>query len=112
MKKVEAIFRRNKLDEVKDQLARRAIVGMTVTEVRGYGRQKGHADSYRGSEYTIDFLPKVKIEVVIPDNFLATVVDVIQQTARTGLVGDGKIFIHDLSTVVRIRTGDTDENAI
>lgn len=112
MKKVEAIIRHHKLDDVKDQLARRAIVGMTVTEVRGFGRQKGHAESYRGSEYTINFLPKVKIEVVIPDNFLPTVVNVITQSARTGLVGDGKIFIHDLASVVRIRTGDTDKSAI
>jgi nitrogen regulatory protein P-II 1 len=112
VKKVEAIIRHNKLDEVKDALSRRAIVGMTVTEVRGFGRQKGHTDTYRGSEYTIDFLPKVMIELVIPDNYLPTVLDVIQQVARTGYVGDGKIFISDLTSVVRIRTGESDVNAI
>ena len=112
MKKVEAIIRHNKLDEVKDALARRAIVGMTVTEVRGFGRQKGHTDTYRGSEYRVDFLPKLKIEIVIPDNFLPTVIEVIQQVARTGYVGDGKIFVSDLASVVRIRTGETDQNAI
>ncbi len=112
MKKVEAIIRHNKLDEVKDALSRRAIIGMTVTEVRGFGRQKGHTDTYRGSEYTIDFLPKVKVELVIPDNYLPTVLEVIQQVARTGYVGDGKIFISDLTSVVRIRTGETDVKAI
>jgi nitrogen regulatory protein P-II 1 len=112
MKKVEAIIRHFKLDEVKEALARRAIVGMTVTEVRGFGRQKGHSESYRGTEYSIDFLPKVKVEVVVPDNFLPTVLEVIQESARTGRVGDGKIFIHDLTNVVRIRTGETDDKAI
>jgi nitrogen regulatory protein P-II 1 len=112
MKKVEAIIRHFKLEEVKDQLAARAITGMTVTEVHGFGRQKGHSDTYRGAEYSIEFLPKVKVEVVVPDNFLPTVLEVIQQSARTGKVGDGKIFIHDLTSVIRIRTGETDEKAI
>ena len=112
MKKVEAIIRHFKLEEVKNKLAARAIAGMTVTEVRGFGRQKGHSESYRGSEYTVDFLPKVKIEVVIPDNFLPTVLEVIQAAARTGQVGDGKIFVHNLASVIRIRTGETEERAI
>jgi nitrogen regulatory protein P-II 1 len=112
VKKVEAIIRYQKLDEVKEKLTRRAVAGMTVTEVRGFGRQKGHTESYRGAEYTIDFLPKIKVEIVVPDNFLPTVIEVISEAARTGQVGDGKIFISDLSSVIRIRTGETDSSAI
>jgi nitrogen regulatory protein PII len=85
---------------------------MTATEVRGFGRQKGHAESFRGSEYTIDFLPKMKVEIVVPDNFVPTVLEIIMKAARTGLIGDGKIFISDLTSVVRIRTGETDQSAV
>lgn len=114
MKKVEAIIPGAKLDEVKDALARRVIAGMTVTEVRGNGQPKGIPGSYRGSEieYTVGLLPNVKVEVVIPDNFLPTVLEIIQEVARTGQSGDGKIFIQDLSSVIRIRTGETDKNAV
>lgn len=114
MKKVEAIIRQSKLDEVKEQLARRVIAGMTVTEVRGYGRTQGRSGSYRGTdfEYTLEFLPKVKVEVVVPDNYLPSVLDIIQQVTRTGKFGDGKIFISDLCSVIRIRTGEKDQNAI
>ncbi len=112
VKKVEAIIRRQKLGEVKDALAARVLSAMTVTEVRGFGRQKGHADTYRGAEYKVDFLPKVKVEIVVPDNYLATVLEVIIGAARTGKVGDGKIFVSDLSSVVRVRTGEVDEQAI
>jgi nitrogen regulatory protein P-II 1 len=112
MKKVEAIIRHFKLDEVKERLAARVISGMTVTDVRGFGRQKGHQETYRGAEYSVDFVPKVKIEIVVPDNFVPTVVEIITSVARTGRVGDGKIFIHDLVSVVRIRTGETNEQSI
>ncbi len=112
MKKIEAIIRRHKLDEVKDALTARVISAMTVTEVRGFGRQKGHSETFRGNEYQVDFLPKVKVEIVVADNYLPTVLEVITSAARTGKVGDGKIFVTDLSSVVRIRTGEMDENAI
>jgi nitrogen regulatory protein P-II 1 len=114
VKKVEAIIRQSKLDEVKEELARRVIAGMTVTEVRGLGRPAERAGSYRGTdfEYALDFLPNVKVEVVVPDNYLASVLDIIQHVARTGNAGDGKIFISDLSSVIRIRTGETNENAV
>jgi nitrogen regulatory protein P-II 1 len=112
MKKVEAIIRHHKLDEVKSALASRVIGAMTVTEVRGFGRQKGHSETYRGAEYKVDFVPKVKVEVVVADNYLPTVLEVITSAARTGKVGDGKIFVSELSSVVRIRTGETGESAI
>ena len=112
MKKVEAIIRHHKLNEVKDALASRVLSAMTVTEVRGFGRQKGHSDTYRGNEYKVDFVPKVKVEVVVADNYLPTVLEVIMQAARTGKVGDGKIFVTELSSVVRIRTGEVDESAV
>jgi nitrogen regulatory protein P-II 1 len=112
MKKVEAIIRHFKLDDVKQALTERGIAGMTVTEVRGFGRQKGHTELYRGTEYEVDFVPKVKIEVVVPDAKLRTVLDTIMQAAQTGQVGDGKMFVTDLSDVVRIRTGESGEGAV
>ncbi len=112
MKKIEAIIRHFKLEEVKDALNAAGVRGMTVTEVRGFGRQKGHTETYRGAEYSVDFLPKVKIEVAVADAVAQQVIDVIRTTARTGQVGDGKIFITDLAEVVRIRTGETSEGAI
>jgi nitrogen regulatory protein P-II 1 len=111
VKKVEAIVRHFKLDDVKNALTERGIVGMTVTEVRGFGRQKGHTEMYRGTEYEVDFVPKVKVEVVIPDDKLQTVLDTIVRSAQTGQVGDGKIFVSNLVDVVRIRTGESGEDA-
>lgn len=112
MKKIEAIVRHFKLEEVKDALIAAGVRGMTVTEVRGFGRQKGHTETYRGAEYSVDFLPKVKIEVVVSDAEARGAIDVICNTARTGQVGDGKIFVTDLADVVRIRTGETSGDAI
>jgi nitrogen regulatory protein P-II 1 len=112
MKKIEAVIRHFKLEEVKDALTSAGIQGMTVSEVRGFGRQKGHKEHYRGAEYTVDFLPKVKIEVVVPDNQLKAVVDQIINAARTGQIGDGKLFVTDLSDVLRIRTGEAGEAAL
>jgi nitrogen regulatory protein P-II 1 len=112
VKKIEAIIKPFKLDEVKKALTQLGIQGLTVIEVRGFGRQKGHTEHYRGSEYTVDFLPKVKIELVVADTALNDVIAVIRRTARTGEIGDGKIFVTDLSEVVRIRTGETGEAAI
>jgi nitrogen regulatory protein P-II 1 len=106
MKKVEAIIRHFKLDEVKDALTRAGVQGMTVTEVRGFGRQKGHKEQYRGAEYVIDFVPKIKLEVVVQDELLEDVIRALVESARTGQVGDGKIFVTDLQEVVRIRTGE------
>ena len=112
MKKIEAIIRHFKLEEVKNALNERGIKGMTVTEVRGFGRQKGHTETYRGAEYAVDFIPKVKIEVVVSSTDAQPVVDAIVNTARTGQVGDGKIFVTDLSDVIRIRTGERAESAV
>jgi nitrogen regulatory protein P-II 1 len=112
MKKVEAIIRHFKLEDVKSALAEAQVQGMTVTEVRGFGRQKGHTEMYRGTEYTVDFVPKIKIEVVVRDEDLQHVVDAIVRTARTGQVGDGKIFVSDLAQTVRIRTGELNQDAI
>ncbi|HEX3871988.1 MAG TPA: P-II family nitrogen regulator [Pirellulales bacterium] len=112
MKKVEAIIRHFKLENVKNALNERGVKGMTVTEVRGFGRQKGHTETYRGAEYSVDFIPKVKLEVVASNDDVRAVVDTILNAARTGQVGDGKIFISDLADVVRIRTGETAEAAI
>ena len=112
MKKIEAILRHFKLEEVKDALNEIGIKGMTVTEVRGFGRQRGHTETYRGAEYSVDFLPKVKLEVVVSDGEAQTVIDKIMTVARTGQVGDGKIFVSDLAEVVRIRTGETAADAI
>jgi nitrogen regulatory protein PII len=112
MKKIEAIIKPFKLDEVKDALNEIGIQGMTVTEVRGFGRQKGHVELYRGAEYDISFIPKVKIETVVSDAMVEKVVTIIQERAKTGKIGDGKIFISALEQVVRIRTGDTGDSAI
>ncbi len=112
MKKVEAIIKPFKLDEVKDALVEIGIGGMTVTEVRGFGQQKGHTEIYRGTEYVIDFLPKVKIEVVVRDEDVEKVIEAIMKTAQTGRVGDGKIFIIPVEDVVRIRTGERGNQAI
>jgi nitrogen regulatory protein P-II 1 len=112
MKKVEAVVKPFKLDDVKEKLAELGIKGMTVTEVRGFGRQKGHTEIYRGAEYVVDFLPKIKIEVVVPDNQVAEVVDAIRKAAHTGKIGDGKIFVFSIEEVVRIRTGEMGEQAL
>lgn len=107
MKKIEAIIRHFKVEDVKDALTAAGAQGMTVSEVRGFGRQKGHKEQYRGAEYTVDFVPKVKVEVVVQDEDVQAAVDAILRTARTGQVGDGKIFISKLDEAVRIRTGET-----
>jgi len=112
MKKIEAIVRHFKLEDVKNALTEHGIQGMTVTEVRGFGRQKGHTEMYRGTEYTVDFVPKIKIEIVVADSNVRSILDTIIRAAQTGQVGDGKIFISDLSDAVRIRTGETGETAI
>lgn len=112
MKKIEAIIKPFKLDDVREALAEVGITGMTVTEVKGFGRQKGHTELYRGAEYMVDFLPKVKIEIVVSDEIVETCVDTIMATAQTGKIGDGKIFVFDVSRVIRIRTGEQDEEAI
>ena len=112
MKLVTAIIKPFKLDDVKEALTASGIIGMTVSEVRGFGRQKGHTESYRGAEYTVDFLPKIKIEVVVPDNLVDKVAGVLAGAAKTGNIGDGKIFIQPVDTAVRIRTGERDESAL
>jgi nitrogen regulatory protein PII len=112
MKKIEAIIKPFKLDDVKDALEQVGVHGMTVTEVKGYGRQKGHTELYRGAEYVVDFLPKIKIEVVVASDSADVVIEAIRRVAATGKVGDGKIFVVPVEHVVRIRTGETDENAI
>ena len=112
MKKVEAVVRHFKLEDVKNALTERGIHGMTVTEVRGFGRQKGHTEIYRGTEYAVDFVPKVKIEVVCSDSNLQSVFDMIVKTAQTGQIGDGKIFVSDLDNAIRIRTGEQGEDAL
>ncbi len=112
MKKIEAIVRHFKLEDVKNALTEQGIHGMTVSEVRGFGRQKGHTEIYRGSEYAVDFVPKVKIEVACSDADVQTVIDTILQNAQTGQIGDGKVFVFDLHTAIRIRTGETGEEAL
>src|SRR5215218_4480030 len=112
MKKIEAIVRHFKLEDVKNALIERGITGMTVTEVRGFGRQKGHTEMYRGTEYRVDFVPKVKIEVVVDNSKVQAAVSAIVKAAQTGQVGDGKIFVSDLTDSVRIRTGETGGDAI
>ena len=112
MKKIEAIIKPFKLDEVKEALHEVGIKGITVTEAKGFGRQKGHTELYRGAEYVVDFLPKVKVEVVIADALLEKAMDAIIKAAHTGKIGDGKIFVYDVSHVVRIRTGETGEDAV
>ena len=112
MKKVEAVIRHYKLEEVKNALTQAGIQGMTVSEVRGFGRQRGHKETYRGAEYTVDFLPKVKLEVVVPDAQAEQVVEAIAAAAATGRIGDGKIFVSTIESALRIRTGEKDEAAI
>ena len=112
MKKIEALIRHFKLDDVKDALTQCGVHGMTVTEVRGFGRQKGHTEMYRGTEYTVDFVPKIKIEVVVTDADLPGVIEAITRAAKTGQVGDGKIFVTNLENVIRIRTGEAGDHAI
>jgi nitrogen regulatory protein P-II 1 len=112
MKKIEAIIRHFKLEEVKDALTEVGVHGMTVSEVRGFGRQKGHKEQYRGAEYTVDFLPKAKMEIVVSDEQSQSVIDTILRTARTGQIGDGKIFISNIAEMVRIRTGETGDEAL
>ncbi len=112
MKKIEAVIKPFKLDEVREALSEIGISGLTVTEVKGFGRQKGHTELYRGAEYVVDFLPKVKIEVVIPANLEEKAIEAIVRAARTGKIGDGKIFVTEVGHVVRIRTGELNEDAI
>ncbi len=112
MKKIEAVIKPFKLDEVRESLSEIGVSGLTVTEVKGFGRQKGHTELYRGAEYVVDFLPKVKVEVVVPDNLVDKAIDAIVKAARTGKIGDGKIFVCDVPQVVRIRTGETGEEAV
>lgn len=112
MKKIEAVIKPFKLDDVKEALTQAGIVGMTISEVRGFGRQKGHTELYRGGEYTVDFLPKIKIEVLVPEEMATKVTEVIQATARTGNIGDGKIFILPVEDAMRIRTGERGNSAL
>ena len=112
MKKIEAVIKPFKLDEVKEALQELGVQGMTVLEAKGYGRQKGHTELYRGAEYVVDFLPKIKVEVVVPDDQLNAALEVIQTAARTGRIGDGKIFVSEIIDVVRIRTGESGAAAI
>jgi nitrogen regulatory protein P-II 1 len=112
MKKVEAVIKPFKLDEVREALSEVGVSGLTVTEVKGFGRQKGHTELYRGAEYVVDFLPKVKVEIVVADGIVERVLEAIVKAARTGKIGDGKIFVTNVEQVVRIRTGETDEAAV
>jgi nitrogen regulatory protein P-II 1 len=112
MKKVEAIIRHFKLEDVKKALTDHGVAGMTISEVHGYGRQKGHTEMYRGTEYEVDFVPKIKVEMIIPDDKLSTVLDAIIRSAQTGQVGDGKIFVSEMMETVRIRTGESGDIAI
>ena len=112
MKKIEAVIKPFKLDEVREALSEVGVTGLTVTEVKGFGRQKGHTELYRGAEYVVDFLPKVKVEVVAADKDVQNILDAIIKAARTGKIGDGKIFVNTVEQVVRIRTGETNEAAV
>jgi nitrogen regulatory protein P-II 1 len=112
MKKIEAIIRPFKLEEVKEALVEEGVRGLTISEVRGYGRQKGHTETYRGSEYRIEFVPKIKIEVIVGDSQVEKIVDAILKAGKTGQVGDGKIFIYNVEDVVRIRTGESGKDAL
>jgi len=112
MKKIEAIIKPFKLEDVKEALKDVGVQGLTVTEVKGFGRQKGHTELYRGAEYVIDFLPKIKLEIVVPEDQVIKVVEAITESAKTGKIGDGKIFIHPMDEVIRIRTGERGEDAI
>ena len=112
MKKIEAIIKPFKLEDVKDALGTLELTGMTVSEVKGYGRQQGHSELYRGAEYVVDFLPKIKIELVVKDEVVDEVIKVISESAKTGKIGDGKIFVSNIEKSVRIRTGETDDEAL
>jgi nitrogen regulatory protein P-II 1 len=112
MKKVEAVVRHFKLEDVKNALSELGVAGMTITEVRGFGRQKGHTETYRGTEYAVDFVPKVKIEIAVADDRAQAVIDTIIRTAQTGQIGDGKIFVSNLADTIRIRTGETGAEAL
>ena len=112
MKRVEAVIKPFKLEDVKDALAEIGITGMTVSEVKGYGRQKGHSELYRGAEYVVDFLPKIKMEMVVSEDMVEQTVNTIVEAARTGKIGDGKIFVSDIEKIIRIRTGEEDSEAI
>jgi nitrogen regulatory protein P-II 1 len=112
MKKIEAIIKPFKLDDVKEKLTKLGVQGMTVSEVKGFGRQKGHTEIYRGAEYVIDFVPKIKIEIVIEDDMVSKVVETIEKSARTGKIGDGKIFVLPVEEAIRIRTGERKEDAL
>jgi nitrogen regulatory protein P-II 1 len=112
MKKIEAVIRHFKLEDVKNALSEHGIAGMTITEVRGFGRQKGHTETYRGTEYAVDFVPKVKVEIAASDDQAQSVIDTIIKTAQTGQIGDGKIFVSDLTDTIRIRTGETGGEAL
>ncbi|GGD57033.1 nitrogen regulatory protein P-II [Aurantiacibacter arachoides] len=112
LKKIEAIIKPFKLDEVKDALHEVGVSGITVTEAKGFGRQKGHTELYRGAEYVVDFLPKVKLEIVVPDTLAQATVEAIASAAQTGRIGDGKIFVSDIQTAIRIRTGEQDDAAL
>ena len=112
MKKIEAVIKPFKLDEVKTALSQIDLNGITVTEVKGYGRQKGHTELYRGAEYNVDFLPKVKLEIILPDEKLESAIEAIQKSANTEKIGDGKIFIYNIEKAIRIRTGEEDEQAL
>jgi len=112
MKKIEAIIKPFKLEDVKEALAELGVEGMTVSEVKGFGRQKGHTEIYRGSEYTVDFLPKIKLEIVLPDSQVTAAVDAIVKAAKTGKIGDGKVFVSSIENAIRIRTEETGEKAV
>ncbi|QEG37299.1 P-II family nitrogen regulator [Bythopirellula goksoeyrii] len=112
MKKIEAVLRHFKLEDVKNALSEIGVAGMTITEVRGFGRQKGHTETYRGTEYAVDFVPKVKLEIAVAEDRAQTVIDTIIRTAQTGQIGDGKIFVSDLTETIRIRTGETGNGAL
>lgn len=112
MKKIEAIIKPFKMDDVREALAEVGIAGMTVTEVKGFGRQKGHTELYRGAEYQVDFLPKIKIELVLADDIVEQAIEAIEQSAKTGKIGDGKIFVYNVDTAIRIRTGEHDDDAL
>ncbi len=112
MKKIEAIIKPFKLDEVREALSEIGVTGLTVTEVKGFGRQKGHTELYRGAEYVVDFLPKVKVEAAVDDALVEQVIEAIESAARTGKIGDGKVFVYDLEQVIRIRTGETGKEAL
>ena len=112
MKKIEAIIKPFKMDDVREALAEVGVTGMTVTEVKGFGRQKGHTELYRGAEYQVDFLPKIKLDIVVPEEEADRAIEAIMETAQTGKIGDGKIFVYDVERVIRIRTGEENEDAV